>query len=168
MPEQQRVRNEFLGEIKAEIVGQHATVHPGEQVNLERTSKPVHDKRAIRVENGHCEPLGYLPRKIASWLAPLIDSEQIHLDGYVPEVSQESSNRCPVVLMVFLCDKGRCLLDKTQPRNELESLHQTILQAYENAQKYHNPELVVGLAKRLQPMEKQELLPETCASILEN
>jgi hypothetical protein len=157
----ERVRNEFLGEIKAEIVGQHATVHPGEQVNVERTSKPVHDKRAIRVENGHCEPLGYLPRKIASWLAPLIDSEQIHLDGYVPEVSQESSNRCPVVLMVFLCDKGRCLLDKTQPRNELESLHQTILQAYENAQKYHNPELVVGLAKRLQPMEKQELLPET-------
>ena len=161
MPEQdpqQRVRNDFLGEIKAEIVGmQHhkAKIHPGEQVNLERTSKPVHDRRAIRVENGHCEPVGYLPRKIASWLAPLIDNEQIHLDGYVPQDCQEKSGRCPVVLMVFLCEKGHRLLGKSQPRNVLESLHQTILQAYENAQKYRNPELVLGLAKRLQPMEKR-------------
>jgi hypothetical protein len=93
MPEQdsqQIVRNEFLGEIKAEIVGMRhhkAKLHPGEQVNLERTSEHVHDRRAIGVENGHCEPVGYLPRKVASWLAPLIGSEQIHLDGYVPQAS---------------------------------------------------------------------------------
>jgi hypothetical protein len=167
MPEQDsqpRVRNEFLGEIKAEIVGMRyhkAKLHPGEQVNLEREAENSHDRRAILVENGHGEPVGYLPRKIISWLAPLIDSEQIHLDGYVPQVCEESSSRCPMVLMVFLCEKGRRLLDKTQPRNVLESLHQTILQAYENAQKYHNPELILGLAKRLQPMEKEELLPET-------
>ena len=82
------MRNPFLGEIETEIVGMQyhkAKILPGEQVNLERESKNAHDRRAIRVENGHFEPVGYLPRKMASWLAPLIDSGQIHLDGYVPQ-----------------------------------------------------------------------------------
>ena len=116
------------------------------------------------MENGHCEPVGYLPKKMASWLAPLIDSGQIHLDGYVPQGSRRNRRRayrCPVVLMVFQCEKGRRLLEKAEPTNELEALHQTVLQAYQNAQGYRNPELILGLAKGLRPLEKQELLPET-------
>ena len=50
---------------------------------------------------------------------------------------------------------------RPNPRNELEALHQTVLQAYQNAQGYRNPELILGLAKGLRPLEKQELLPET-------
>jgi hypothetical protein len=61
--------------------------------------------------------------------------------------------------MVFQCEKG--LLDKTEPHSEPEVLHQTVLQAYQNAQHYHDPELILGLAKGLQPLEKQELLPKT-------
>src|SRR5664279_2753392 len=92
-------RNAFLGEIETEIVGmQHykARMCPGEQVNLERESD---DRRAIRVENGRFDSVGYLPRKMASWLATLIDEGQIHLDGYVPQGSAEDPNRCPVNLM---------------------------------------------------------------------
>ena len=51
--------------------------------------------------------------------------------------------------------------EKSEPQTELETLHQTVLQAYQNAQGYRNPELILGLAKGLQPLEKQELLPET-------
>ena len=50
-----------------------AKIHPGEQINLEREPKNAHDRRAIRVENGRFEPVGYLPKNMASWLAPLID-----------------------------------------------------------------------------------------------
>jgi hypothetical protein len=154
----------LLGEIESEIVGMQyhkATLSPGEQVNLER-EKNAHNRQAVRVENGHFEPVGYLPRKTASWLAPLIDAGQIHVDGYVPQDfadADEESNRWPVVLMVFQCDKG--LLDKTEPHTEREVLHQTVLQAYQNAQHYHDPELILGLAKGLQPLEKQDLLPKT-------
>ena len=161
------VRNPFLGEIETEIVGmQHhkAKVDPGEQISLEREAKNIHDRRAIRVENGHDEPVGYLPKSMASWLAPLIDQGKIHLDGYVPQdfkPAEEESSRCPVNLMVFQCDKGHRLLEKAEPRNELEALHQTVLQAYQNAQSFHKPELIAGLAKGLKPLEKQDLLPET-------
>ena len=167
MIEEEQVRNPFLGEIESEIVGMQnhkAKVLPSEQINLEREAKNTHDWRAIRVENGQFEPVGYLPKTMASWLAPLIDEGKIHLDGYVPQVSGESEEdaaRCPVNLMVFQCEQGRRLLEKTEPRDEREALHQTVLQAYQNAQSYHTPELILGLAKGLQPLEKQELLPET-------
>ena len=100
---------------------------------------------------------------MASWLAPLIDQGKIHLDGYVPKESKDTSDETsrPVNLMVFQDKKGRRLLEKSEPQTELDALHQTVLQAYHSAQGYRNPELIVGLAKGLQPLEKQELLPET-------
>lgn len=157
----------FLGEIESEIVGMRhgkASILPGEQVNLEPDLKNAQDRPAIRVENGQFEPVGFLPKRIASWLAPLIDDGQIHLDGYVPQVSLESEEETSsrsVILMVFLSEKGRQLLEKTEPHNAVEILHRTILQAYENAQKYGNPESILGLGKELEPLEKQDLLPET-------
>jgi hypothetical protein len=167
MIEQEHVRNHFLGEIETEIVRRQyhkAKVQPGEQVNLERQTKNAHDPRAIRVENGQFEPVGYLPKSMSSWLAPLIDAGQIHLDGYVPKELKdygEEASRCPVTLMVFQCEEGHRLLENVEPHDGLQAIHQTVLQAYQNAQGYHKAELVLGLAKGLQPLEKQELLPET-------
>ncbi len=161
------VRNPFLGEIETEIVGMQyhkAKVDPGEQINLERDAKNTRERCAIRVENGQFEPVGYLPKDMASWLAPLIDQRKIHLDGYVPKGFKdtgEETPRCPANLMVFQSEKGRRLLEKAEPQTEFEALHQTVLQAYQNAQEYRKPELILGLAKGLQPLEKQELLPET-------
>ena len=89
---------------------------PGEQINLEREPKNTHDRRAIRVENGHFEPVGYLPKSMASWLAPLIDKGKIHLDGYVPKESKDTGEETsrPVNLMVFQGKKGRRLLEKSR------------------------------------------------------
>ena len=75
--------------------------------------------------------------------------------------SGDEPSRCPVTLMVFQCDKGRGLFKKVEPKSQLDALHQTVLQAYQSAQGYRDAELIVGLAKGLQPLEKQELLPET-------
>ena len=104
------------------------------------------------------------PRRTASWLAPLIDGGRIYLDGYVPQSRSEagvSPGRCPLVLSVFQREKGRGLLEKAVPRNELEALHQTVLQAYQNAQSYQTPELVLALAAELQSLAERPLLPET-------
>ena len=164
----EEVRDHFLGEIETEIVGMQyheAKIDPGEQVNLEREVKNSHDRRAIRVENGQFDTVGHLPRQVASWLAPLIDQGKIHLDGYVPqsapERTDEPARQCPLTLMVFQHEKGRQLLEKATPGNEREALHQTVLQAYQSAQAYHDPALILGLAKGLKPLEKNDLLPET-------
>ena len=39
--------------------------------------------------------------------------------------------------------------------------HQTVLQAYQEARGYSDPEMIVGLAKELRPLERQGLLPES-------
>jgi len=164
---QEEIRNPFLGEIETEVVGmrQHqAGLDPGEQINVERQANSARHRRAIRVENGQFQVVGHLPGKMSSWLAPLIDQGKIHLDGYVPQASaasEETSDRRRVVLMVFQGEKGRRLLERAEPKSDLETLHQTVLQAYQSAQSYHHHELVLGLAKGLQPLERQELLPET-------
>ena len=76
------------------------------------------------MENGQLEPVGYLPKSTASWLAPLIDKGKIHLDGYVPKESKDTGEETsrPVNLMVFQGKKGRRLLEKSEPQTELESL----------------------------------------------
>jgi hypothetical protein len=162
---QEEVRDSFLGEIETEIVGMQYhqnKILPGDQINLEREPNSPDDSRAIRVENGYHEPVGYLSPKMASWLVPLVDSRRIYLDGYVPKITVESGEgRCPAVLMVFQRENGYHMLKKTEPQSELEALHQTILQAYQNAQGYRNSELILRLAKGLRPVEKRELLPET-------
>ena len=118
------VRDLLLGEIETEIVGMQyhkARIHPGEQINVERESKNTHDRRAIRVENGHFEPVGYLPKSMASWLAPLIDDGKIHVDGYVPQCHPETigdSGHCPVVISFFESEKGHGLLEKVEPNDK--------------------------------------------------
>ena len=163
MIEQERVRNHFLGEIETEIVGrQHHTakVFPGEQVNLERQTKNTHDRRAILVENGQFDPVGYLPKIMASWLAPLIDQGKSIWTAMYRRASPRPKT-CPLNLMVFQCEEGRRMLERAEPANELEALHQNVLHAYQDAQHYHQPDLILGLAKGLEPLAKQELLPET-------
>ena len=111
------------------------------------------------------EPVGYLPRKMASWLAPLIDSSQVHMDGYVPQghaaAMSEPSGRSPVVLMVFQCEKGRHILEKTEPAAGLKPCTRPSSRHTRSAQAYREPELILGLAKGLQPLGKKDLLPET-------
>lgn len=63
-----------------------ATVHPAEQVSLEREPENPHDEHAIRVENGRFEPVAHIPRHVSSWLAPLIDSGSIRADGHIDEL----------------------------------------------------------------------------------
>ncbi len=161
------VRDPFLGEIESAIVRtrhHNARILPGEQCNLEREAQDVHDRRAIRVENGRFKPVGYLSRRASAWLAPLMDQGKLHLDGYMPEhcgVADEKAAHLPIVLMVFQREAGRRLMYASEPHNEREILHQTVLRAYKTAQGYCCPDLVLDLAKALRPLEKLDLLPET-------
>ena len=166
MIEQERVRNHFLGEIETKIVGRQyhkAKVFPGEQINLERQAKNAHDRRAILVENGQFDPVGYLPGHC--FLADAADRRGQDSPGRLCTAelhrNRRITSRCPLALMVFQCEEGHRLLERAEPTNELEALHQTVLHAYQDAQGYCKPELILGLAKGLQPLEKQELLPET-------
>ena len=159
---------QLLGEIQTAIANldrPSATIEPGEHVHLEREPDHRLDPEAIRVENGRREPLGYLPRKIVSWLTSLVDAGQVRLDGFVSKSAVpgrgESAAVCPLVLSVFLGWKGRNLLQGLNPRDELEALHELVRRAYLDAQRCQNPSMIERLADRLGDLGRGELLPGT-------
>jgi len=159
---------QLLGEIETRIVGMlyyNSGVQPGEQVNLEREPENPHDGRAIRVENGRFEPVGHLPHRLCSWLAPLVDSGKVRVDGYVPKNAprpeERDSPRSPLTLSIFLCGKGKGLLAKREVGTKLDALHNVVRRAYEEVQGYTDADLILELADGLRPLARQELLPET-------
>ncbi len=161
-------RERLLGEIETEIVSMQyydAAVEVGEEIHLERDAGNSHEPSAIRVENRFCEPVGYLPRAISCWLAPLIDEGKIRVDGGVPELTRppgqiEPGTR-PVKLTIFLYAKGNAILLPRAVRNRLDGLHELVRQVYEQVQGYADPALILDLSKGLAPLGRQELYPET-------
>lgn len=167
---------QLLGEIETRIVGMQyydAAVNPGDAVHLEREPNNKHDANAMRVENGLFEPVGHVPRRVCSWLARLIDDGKVRVDGSVPTeksgvlqgheigAASGSGTICPLTLTVFLCPKGKSLLEECDPRTKLDALHQFVRQAYEQIQGYRDADLILEIAEGLKPLARQELLPET-------
>jgi len=163
-----RIREQLLGEVETHIAGWQyceSDIKPGEQANLEREPENSHDANAIRVENGRFEPVGYLPRQVCSWLAPLVDSGKVCIDGYVPREAlgekADGHSKVPLILSVFLCEKGAGLLADRPAQTKLDTLHAAVRRAYQDAQDYRDADLILGLAAGLEPLKRQELLPET-------
>lgn len=159
---------QLLGEIDTEIVGlqyHEAGLRPGEAIALEREPGNIHDRCAIRVENGLFEPVGYLPREVGHWLAPLLDAGAIRVDGYVAKQfachDEGPRTSAPAVLTVFLAPGVPYLFERTVPRDKLEIIHEVVRKAYLEAQQFHNTRMIAEMAEGLQPLRRQELLPET-------
>jgi len=162
-----RPPEQFLGEIETEIVGLQyygGRVTPGEQVNLERERENRHDRSAIRVENGLFQTAGYVARHTSSWLAPLIDSGKVRVEGYIPTSEEAVSGRSGkhrLALMVFLSPKGESILASGPIETKHDTLHALALWVYGDARSLTDPQLIAGLAEGLEPLLRQDLLPES-------
>ena len=64
-----------------------ARAQVGEPVTLIREPDNPHDRNAIRVDNPAGETLGHIPRRTAHWMAPLLDTGRIRVQGLVSEVT---------------------------------------------------------------------------------
>ena len=67
----------------------------------------------------------------------------------------------PVNLAVFLVREAQKWLHRRKVRTRQDILHEVVRRAYEDAQGYESPELILELVQALQPLVKQDLLPET-------
>jgi hypothetical protein len=158
---------QLLGEIETWIAGMQcydATVGPGEQANFEREPDNRHDPCSIRVANVHRQPVGHLPRQVAAWLAPLVDSGRVRIEGYLPQSASPSAGRrgsLPVRLAVFLSPSGKQLISRREVRTKLDVLHQVVRRSYEDAIHYADARLIDGLIEGLWPLARQPLLPES-------
>ncbi len=70
-------------------------LHLGESLTLLREPDNAHDVNAIRVQREEGQPIGFVPKEMAAWLAPFIDAHQMQLIAAVTELHIE-----PVTLHV--------------------------------------------------------------------
>ena len=155
----------FLGEAATQLAGTQyceAGIRPGETANLEREPDNRHDRNAIRVENEDFDKVGYLPRRVVSWLAPLVDGGQAIATARVPEEPPARAGETPLRLALSLAPKGHAILDSVEnPASADEALHQVVLAAYRQSESWRNPQVIEGLEKRLQRLANREMLPAT-------
>ena len=98
------LEEEWLGDIRTVIAGSQfcdADAEPGDNLSLEREPDNPHDSHAIRIENEDFEKVGYVPRKIASWLAPVMDVGKVLAD--VDAEAHDDDDQAPVRPKLFLC-----------------------------------------------------------------
>ena len=93
---------ELYGTFDNNIVGvryYNGVITPGEMVLCRREPQNPYDGNAIRVDNVMRIQVGHLPRTIASRLAPLIDNNDIVLEGVV--TGYKDTFTCPIKLYVY-------------------------------------------------------------------
>jgi len=156
----------FLGEVFTEIAGgqyYEAGIEPGGKLQLEREPGNEHDENAIRVENVRFQQAGYVPRRISSWLAPLIDSGEVWVEGRAADSpGAEKSARDFILIELYLHGKGRRILRRSSdPKDGMEALHQAVLAVWAEVDKWTDAEAVTVLANRLKALAAEDLLPRT-------
>jgi hypothetical protein len=129
---------------------------------LEREHENQYDPNAVRVENQDFKKIGYLPRQVSAWLAPLLDEGKIQITNAVATESLAEHQQARMTADVFLTPKGKAILQPfPECRDEHQALHETVLLAYQQADKWDNPQAIRDLAKKLRSVLDRHSLPET-------
>ncbi|MGI6460860.1 MAG: ARPP-1 family domain-containing protein [Candidatus Hydrogenedentales bacterium] len=155
----------LLGEIEVNLAGmQYCRAVPtaGEKVHFEREPDNSHDRKAIRVENEDFAQVGYLPRKVAAWLTPLIDQGIVYTDGVVAACPKTHIPSATLAVSIYGTPSNAAFLQAVRDPEALPgALHRIVLEAYNAMHDWRRPTLIRDVAERLGELSRRDLLPET-------
>ncbi len=155
----------FLGMLDSTVVGlqyHHGKVAAGEVVYLEREPENTHDSRAVRVDTQDFHPLGYLPRRDAAWLAPLLDWGLILGDARIPENAVITDQKAPLEIRIFASSKGTELLQLRSPcTTPEEGVRNLLFHAWQMGQSWEDPRVIREVGAKLGSLVDRSALPES-------
>ncbi len=162
-------QNLYLGEFQTRIVGMQYVednVQAGEEVSFERDPDNQHDANAIRVRNPDFKDVGFVPREITRWLAPLIDQGKVLIEGAVPNTfsphPRVRHHGSPLIIKLYLCQKGFSILETNpSPGTAIEAIREIILESFLKLPGFSDPAVIHGLQERLHRLISRDVLPET-------
>jgi len=158
-------KEEHLGRIKSQIVGiqfYDDDAKASEQIFFEREPDNTHDKNAIRVENLDFKKVGFLPKKMSSWLSPLIDKGKVMIDGVVKDSYSDNNYSIPIEIKITLKRKGEDIFKKSkQISSAEEAFHEAVLYSYENIIDKCYGAAVSEFAELLKRAVDRNILPKT-------
>jgi hypothetical protein len=158
-------RETFLGILDSVVVGlqyHHGKATPGEEVYLEREPENTHDPRAVRVDTQDFDPLGYLPRRDAAWLAPLLDQGLVLGDARIPEDAVMTDQKAPLEIRIFASPKGKELLQLHSPcTTPEEGFRNLLFSAWQMGQSWEDPRMIREVGRKLRSLVDRSALPES-------
>lgn len=154
-----------LGTMETVITGRNhyeTPLVPGEETKFLREPWNEHDRNAIRALNVLGVQVGYLPRRIAKWMAPLVDREMVKLRGIVTRNRRLRHGLTPLDLEVRLTQAGEgILMRRANPASGAEAWHEVVLNTWNMAERWSNPEAITELDTWLRTASHPDALPET-------
>jgi hypothetical protein len=159
------VQDEYLGVLRLSMAGTQyhdAVVTNSETVILEREPHNAYDANAIVVQNQAFEKVGYVPRRIAAWMANLVDCGKLQIVGYIPDAPPIAGKSIPLNVRLYLTTKGKDILHPQEPYQAANQiLHSVMLAAYRQAQSCSSQQVLRGLVERLYRLLDRDTSPET-------
>jgi hypothetical protein len=153
-----------LGVLETVITGGHhsAALRKGEVMVLVREKGNKQDPKAVRVLNQREEAVGYLPLRIVSWLAPMLDRDAVEVTGRVVDTRSLRHGLTPLDLKVELTKHGYGALGgRPLPTNAGEALHHIVSRTFFQARDWERPELIREAGEWLAQANCPTRLPET-------
>ncbi len=155
-----------IGSIFTQLAGArfyNATLAYGERIHLEREPDNPHDSHAIRVDDHAFHPAGHLPRRVADWLAPLIDAGKVQVEGAVNGVDRtRQPSRAYLKLDLHLHPKGEAILKmQADPVGSASAMHQAVLQVWNLMKEWTDPDAARSVGRQLIGLATDQRAPET-------
>ena len=155
----------LLGILDSAVVGlqyHHGKAIPGEEVYLEREPENTHDPRAVRVDTQDFDSLGYLPRRDAAWLAPLLDQGLVLGDARIPEDAAITDQKAPLEIRIFASSKGGALLEpRSLCATPEEGFRNLLFHAWQMGQSWDDPRTIREVGAKLRSLVDRSALPES-------
>ncbi len=154
----------LLGVIETVITGLHrsARILPRDRVAFHRDPENRRDPNAVRVENSEALPVGYLPRRVASWLGPLLDRRAVEIRGKVTDDRRVRHGLIPLDLRLHPTAEGRSILQQREnPGNTAEAFHNMVLATWRMADQWTLPKVIRDVHEHLLALRQDDALPET-------
>lgn len=157
---------EPIGSIFTQLAGGQfydAHLDPGERIHLEREPDNPHDRNAIRVDDHAFRPAGHLPRRVADWLAPLIDAGKVQAEGAVNGVDPgKQPARTYLKVDLHLHPKGEGIMTTVaDPVGSAAAMHQAVLQVWNLMKDWTDPDAARGVGRPMMTLDTAQSAPET-------
>lgn len=149
-----------LGVFDTVIVGtkyHDGKARAGDTILLQREPDNKYDRNAVLCISADREEVGYLPRRIVKWLAPLMDDRKVELVAIVTNSNMKRPDLLGLGISVTWCGADM----ETMPRDLYMALHGIVRGVLDSAASMANPSDIETLGEKLWSLDDKKLLPET-------
>jgi hypothetical protein len=143
MVKRTKTKREIFGSFFTHVRGAFAydaDISRNEKLLLIREPDNHHDENAIAIHNSRKEKVGYISAARASYLADLLDSKKISIQGKVLSVRDDNSRQSiKIEISVYLLKQGQYIkkITQTQPATLTDYFSKMVIDLYNHPPEIH-------------------------------